>query len=397
MGTPSLKEASDIFNMSDEEISKMGSIPPDVEPKDPPQEEVKEPVAEETPTKEEPEPTQTETEVETETTTDNADTSKVDANSGNVPTKEVEQGNGSPKTDTAPAQGSDQKDPSKQASPGTESKSEEKAAPPNFEEFAQKVMAPFKANGKTIQANTPEEVIKLMQMGANYTRKMQELQPHKKMLLMLQTNGLLDEDKISYLIDLSQKNPEAIKKLVKESGIDPLEIDTEKEVAYRNNGNHRVTDAEVNFNTTLEELEATPVGKETIKSAGNWDQASKEELFKNPGILTVLAEHRELGVYAPIEAEIDRRRIIGDIPSTMPFLQAYKLVGDELANANKLPVKQAATQAAVVATRVATPKPAASNSSKASAASSTRSNTQKAKPFINYLEMDDKEFEKLKP
>ena len=51
-----------------------------------------------------------------------------------------------------------------------------------------------------------------MQMGAGYGRKLQDMQPHLKTLRMLEKNNLLDEGKLSYLIDLDQKNPDAIKK-----------------------------------------------------------------------------------------------------------------------------------------------------------------------------------------
>ena len=52
-------------------------------------------------------------------------------------------------------------------------KEEEVVTPPNYEEFYNQIMTPFKANGKMISLKTPDEAIKLMQMGANYTRKIQ--------------------------------------------------------------------------------------------------------------------------------------------------------------------------------------------------------------------------------
>lgn len=57
-----------------------------------------------------------------------------------------------------------------------------------------------------MQVNSVDEAIQLMQMGANYTRKMQELQPHRKTLLMLENNGLLDEGKLSFLIDSDEES-----------------------------------------------------------------------------------------------------------------------------------------------------------------------------------------------
>ena len=41
---------------------------------------------------------------------------------------------------------------------------------------------------------------------------------------MLENAGITDENQLAYLIDLSNKNPQAIQKLVKDSGIDPLDM-----------------------------------------------------------------------------------------------------------------------------------------------------------------------------
>ena len=68
---------------------------------------------------------------------------------------------------------------------------------------------------------------------------------------MLENNGLLDEQKITYLIDLDKKNPDAIGKLIKESGIDPLDVNTQEEPKYTP-GNYSVSDAQVNLDAVLD-------------------------------------------------------------------------------------------------------------------------------------------------
>lgn len=272
------------------------------------------------------------------------------------------------------------------------------AGPAEYESFFKRVMTPFKANGRTVELKTPEEAIQLMQMGANYTKKMQELVPHRKVLTMLQNNGLMDEGKLSYLIDLDKKNPEAIKKLVKDAGIDPLEIDNSAESTYTA-GNHRVSDAEVNFHTTLDDMASTPERVETLKVInGGWDQASKEALFANPQIMTTIHSQRESGIYDRIATEVTRRQTLGQIPTNVPFLQAYKVVGDEIqaqGGFNDLIAKTA--QPAVVApivTRVATPKSKVTNNHRAAAVSSTRStpSTARTPSPSDVLNMSDDEF-----
>ena len=265
--------------------------------------------------------------------------------------------------------------------------------------FYNKIMTPFKANGKTIELKSPEEAIQLMQMGANYTRKLQDIQPHRKMILMLQNNDLLDEGKLSYLIDLDKKNPEAIKRLIKESGLDPLEIDTDKTDAYQP-GNHSVTDAEANFRSTMGELVSSdPKGKETVEEIyGNWDDTSKEALWKNPEIMPLIHEQRQTGVYDLIKAEVDRRITLGSIKANTPFLEAYKTIGDEMvaeeaAKAPKVEDKSKPdAKRDVLATRAAAPKSKVGNGDKASAASTTRTSTSAAKTVVNPLSLSDEDF-----
>jgi hypothetical protein len=311
----------------------------------------------------------------------------------------------------------DDKDPDKQ-DPDPKSKEEQDKDPeskekedkdkkeeaPDYEAFYKQVMAPLKANGKTIQLNSPEEAIQLMQMGANYTKKMQAITPYRKVLLMLENNELLDEGKLSYLIDLDKKNPEAIKKLIKEAGIDPMDIDTNQEPTYRE-GNHRVSDEEAAFVNALEDLRSNPSGTETLQTINSqWDQASKEVLWKSPELMSVIHSQRENGIYERIANEVERRKALGAIPAQTSFITAYKAVGDEMNQAGAFadlvqnnPQKQVQQQDPVpektpVATRVQQPKPQVKNGDKASAASATRSTTQKAEKIVNPLAMSDDEF-----
>ena len=278
-----------------------------------------------------------------------------------------------------------------------EQKTEAPAAPvaTNYEEFYKKVMAPFKANGKMIELQSPEEAVALMQMGANYTRKMQSITPHRKVLMMLENNGLLDEGKLSYLIDIDKKNPEAIKKLIKDAGLDPFEIDLSSEPQYTQ-GNHAVTDSEANFRTVLDELGSTPEGVATLQVInGSWDQASKETLWQQPDLMNLMHQQRENGIYDRITSEVERQRTLGKIPPNATFLQAYKMVGDHLQANGGFADIQAKLQGAAaqpVATTVVAPKPAVSNSGAATAAAPTRSTPKKADSFVNPLALSDDEF-----
>jgi hypothetical protein len=199
----------------------------------------------------------------------------------------------------------------------------------SFEELYKKIMAPFKANGRDFTPESPEEAVKLMQLGANYTKKMHKLAPNLKLMRMLENNGLLDEGKLNYLIDLNKKEPGAVHRLLSEAKIDPLDIDPEKPVAYTP-GNHQVSDNEMAFHDAITAVSESSTGKETIRHVNDtWDAQSKQELYRDPQILEVINEQRANGIYAKISAEIDRQKILGNL-ANVPFIQAYHQVGGYL-------------------------------------------------------------------
>lgn len=290
--------------------------------------------------------------------------------------------------------------------------------PVDYKASYERIMAPFKANGKTIKLDSPEEVIQLMQLGANYTKKMQALQPNLKLVKMLDNNGLLDEGKLSFLIDLERKDPAAIQKYLRDANVDPMEIDTTAEPSYQPK-NHGVSDQEMSFSSTLEEVASDDKGKDLILEIDRtWDKASKDALWEDPSILSALHEQRSNGMYAQIASEVERQRMLGH-HQNVPFIQAYLKVGTALQEAGKLttstaapeptaqpnpkpapaaaPEPQAEQQPApqerrVVAQRTAAPKPA-QDDAKVRAATPPKSTPAKPQADFNPLAMSDEEFE----
>lgn len=270
----------------------------------------------------------------------------------------------------------------------------------DYKQAYERIMGPFKANGKDIQLKSIDEAIQLMQMGANYTKKLQALQPNLKMLKMLENNGLLDEGKLSYLIDIDKKNPQAIQKLLRDSGIDPMEIDTSVEPAYRPS-NHRVSDEEMVFTSTLEEVVSDPVGKEMIVHINKtWDARSKEALWSDPAIMRVMTDQKNNGIYDQISTEIERRRILGHLRNE-PFLQAYQMVGQQMQEQGLLvPRQQANGGVSNQPSRVVDVRPALKKTvdnqtnEKARAASPVKTAPKKTVQDFNPLALSDEDFEK---
>lgn len=277
-----------------------------------------------------------------------------------------------------------------------------------YKSLYEKVMAPFKASGKTIQLKDPEEALELIKKGVDYTRKTMEIAADRKFLVMLEKNQLKDEAKLSFLIDLANKNPEAIKKLVADSGVDPLDIDTSAPSNY-SPGNHSVSDDEIRFTETLTEVNSTPEGQQVVQRIfSGWDQASQGHMWKEPEAMRVLLAQKQSGVFDIVEGEVERRRLLGQIPATTSYLDAYRHVGLELGQAgafNHLPAFQSQVAAAQhpsatspIATRAASvAKPAADPTVRAAAPTRPTAPVS-SKPTIDDLaNLSDEEFLKRFP
>lgn len=191
------------------------------------------------------------------------------------------------------------------------------------------VSKPFKANGVDMQVTDPADIVRLMQMGANYQKKMATLKPNLKLVKMLSNNGLLDEGKLSHLIDLSKKDPKAIAKLIKESGIDPLDIDAEGSADYRPT-DHSVTDKEYNLDQVLEGIKDTPTFSKTIGVlTTEWDAASKATISDNPEIIGIINTHMDNGVFDKVNAAMQQDRTLGKL-ANISDVDAYQQVAERL-------------------------------------------------------------------
>lgn len=270
----------------------------------------------------------------------------------------------------------------------------------DYKSVYEKITAPFKANGRDVQVKSVDDAIALMQMGANYNKKMAALKPNLRLMKMLETNGLLDESKLSFLIDLDKKNPEAISKLVKDSGVDPLELDTTKAGDYRPSS-YKVDDREIELDQVLDSIQDTPTYSRTLDIVSNkWDSSSKQVIASSPQLLKVINQHVQSGIYDLISKEIESERMFGRLDG-LSDIEAYRQIGDAIqarGGFNHLgnPVATAPRQQ-----RVVTPAPRTANDDKLRekkrAASSTKPATPNARGTAEFdpLSMSDEEFSKV--
>lgn len=273
----------------------------------------------------------------------------------------------------------------------------------DFEAEYKRLLTPFKANGKEFSVNNVDDAIQLMQMGVGFNKKMAALKPNLKLMRMLENNGLLSEDKISFLIDLDKKVPDAINKLVTDSGINPMDLDAEKAGAYKQS-TYTVDDREIELDTVLDELKDSPAYNRTLDVVSTkWDGASKHVIAGQPQILKVINDHINSGIYDLINKEVESERVFGRL-NGLSDIEAYRQVGDaiqarggfnHLAQGSSLSQGKPETKEPVIVQ----PKPKQVDDDKLKdkrrAASSTKPVAPSSKPAgFSPLGMSDEEFSK---
>jgi len=210
----------------------------------------------------------------------------------------------------------------------------------------------FNASGKNFKPKSEDEVLTLLQKGVDYTKKTQELAKHRKLIASLEKHELLDDDKINFVIDLlGNKNPEAIKKLVKDVGINASDLEDDyswedgeasNKVDYQGS-NNLVSQEELAFTDVLNEVKQVDGGNEIINDIyTNWDEKSKSVVWSDPTVMKVLANHKQQGIYEPIVEEINRKVSLGLVDlNKQPYIELYESVGVEMFGSNPQPSEQA--------------------------------------------------------
>ena len=169
------------------------------------------------------------------------------------------------------------------------------------------IFKPFKANGKEITPRNVDDVINLMQMGANYTKKMQVIAPMKKVIESL-NKAEIDEKNLNFLIDVYKGDKEAIKKLLKKHSVDPIELDLD-ETNYVPK-NNIVSDEDVEFSDVLDDIrDSLPKIQDIINS--KWDKNSKDKLLSDPKLLRALHEEIQYGRFDKIQAQVEMEKMFG--------------------------------------------------------------------------------------
>lgn len=239
---------------------------------------------------------------------------QLDAMSDEEFTKFMEEGKlpEPPKTEQKPLVKVVSKPDTKTDKESTEVKKDDstKDTPPkdvDYETVYKNIFKPFKANGKDITPRTVEDVVQLMQMGANYTKKMQLMAPLKKAAESLSRADIKEED-LNFLIDVHKGDKEAIKKLLTKHNVDPMELDLDSTNYVPKN--NIVSDEDVEYSNILDDIrDSLPKIQEIMTNT--WDTKSKEALLKDPNLMRALHEEIAMGRFDNVQAQLEIEKTFG--------------------------------------------------------------------------------------
>ena len=290
---------------------------------------------------------------------------------------------------------SESSDTSKKDSPETKRDTSE-TKETDYKGAYEKITQPFKANGAEIQVKDPNDIIRLMQMGANYQKKMAQMKPNLKLIKMLGNNGLLDEAKLNNLIDISKKDPKTIAKLIKDSEIDPLDIDNDESNDYQPT-DHSISDKEFELDTVLESIKDTPSFNKTIDVlTKQWDPKSKTIISDSPEIIATINTHMENGVYDTVNSVLQQQKTLGKL-NGLPDVEAYWQIAQQLLKQGIVTEQTSNSKDNTNSSESSETKSKAAEElkrNKKSAAPVKQIITKKGKEETNYLNLSDDEFMK---
>ena len=182
----------------------------------------------------------------------------------------------------------------------------------DYKKFYQDVaLAKFTANGREVEGfKNPEDLIRAQQMLHGYSDKMKVFKEYKKFLKPLEERGVIaDPDKFNLAMSLLDGDPEAIKKVLKDKNIDPLELDLE-DIKYV----PRVklpSEAQLLIEENYEQAENLGVGDKFNKVISrDWDIPSLQEFVNNAAVRADLLLHLKDGTYDIVQNEIKRMELL---------------------------------------------------------------------------------------
>lgn len=202
------------------------------------------------------------------------------------------------------------------------------------EQFREILTRPFKASGREVFYTDPNDILRLMQQGFDYQKKMAGLKPQKRIIKTLEQHGLLDESKLNQIIELSQGKPEAIAQFLKDRNIDTFELPNVEEQPHQY-GNYIASEQQVDLEDKVQELQSTQAGNMVLGFMKDLPEADFSKVINNFGLIDDLTFHAESGLMNDALNQLAKDKAVGRVPADMSYLDAYNAISGYIYNQNQ--------------------------------------------------------------
>lgn len=188
----------------------------------------------------------------------------------------------------------------------------------------------FKANGREYKF-TQEEIMaqfpKIFGQAMDYTKKTQAMKPWRKTIDAIE-EAKLGHDDINLMIDVMKGNKEAIAEVLKRTGVDSLEIDTENS-KYTPNDYGR-DDKALAIKDIIEEISVDREYETTHKVLSKeWDEKSFKRMTDDPELIRLLHYDVKSGTFDKVQAVAEKIKVFDRGLKT--DLEYYELASMEIA------------------------------------------------------------------
>lgn len=188
----------------------------------------------------------------------------------------------------------------------------------------------FKANGREYKF-TQDEIMaqfpKIFGQAMDYTKKTQAMKPWRKTIDAIE-EAKLGHDDINLMIDVMKGNKEAIAEVLKRTGVDSLEIDTENS-KYTPNDYGR-DDKALAIKDIIEEISVDREYETTHKVLSKeWDEKSFKRMTDDPELIRLLHYDVKSGTFDKVQAVAEKIKVFDRGLKT--DLEYYELASMEIA------------------------------------------------------------------
>ena len=188
----------------------------------------------------------------------------------------------------------------------------------------------FKANGREYKF-TQDEIMaqfpKIFGQAMDYTKKTQAMKPWRKTIDAIEEAKLGHND-INLMIDVMKGNKEAIAEVLKRTGVDSLEIDTENS-KYTPNDYGR-DDKALAIKDIIEEISVDREYETTHKVLSKeWDEKSFRKMTDDPELIRLLHYDVKSGTFDKVQAVAEKIKVFDRGLKT--DLEYYELASMEIA------------------------------------------------------------------